>query len=206
MPGIDPAAETSHNWSWTVGSCQFLKCLWPHISEEMSCLVLHAGFRLSYSLSLWCFVETTDYSQVCSISFTHQFMCILWTRRCFGRKWSCAKKSCSCLSSCLPFLLYLQCLKKGSTIAVARKSCPKCFVEWWLVCIFTTVREQGVNCVSEASHLPSPHAVSKGNGTSLWWSANGTSATKAAFIWGVPCKDPRDFFQAWCPMWDHTSP
>lgn len=113
----------------------------------MSCLVLHAGFRLSYFLSLWCFVDTAGYSQVCSISFSHRFMCILWAWSCFGRMWSCAKKSCSCLSSCMPFFLYLWCLKKGNAVSVARKSCPNCFVEWWLVCTFTTVKWSSVSTV-----------------------------------------------------------
>lgn len=67
------------------------------------------------------------------------------------------------------------------------------------MCIFTTVQEQGVNCMSKAPPLPTPHATSKGNCTSLWWSLGGLQMvpvdTKTAFVWVVPCKDSRDFFK-----------
>lgn len=125
VAAIDPTAETSHNWLGTAGNHQFSKCLWLHISEEMSCLVLHAGFRLSYSLSLWCFVDTAGYPQVCSMSFSYQFMCILWAQRCFGRKWSCAKNNCSCLSSCLPFFLYLAASEEGESYSCGKEKLPK---------------------------------------------------------------------------------
>lgn len=95
------------------------------------------------------------------------------------------------------FFLYLQQLKEGSAVAVARESSRNCCVAWWWVCKFTTAWEQCVNHVSEAPCIPALHISSKSNCTSWWWPVRGLQMVlcvpQVASIWGLTCKDFRDF-------------
>lgn len=155
------SASASHwsgcrNFSQPIGSSWklsvFKMVMAAHFWRDKSCLVLHAGFGLSFSLSHWCSADTAGYPQVCSQLLPPVNAYFMSPEMMLRRVELCQEELFLLVFIHVSFFFFFCTCGSGrgggNALAVARKSNPNCCVAWWLVCKFTAAWEQCVNHVS----------------------------------------------------------